>query len=170
MSVRLVLHLAAVHGLHVRVLDVEQAFVHGDLEEEIHTAPPPGLAQKFPQVPAEVWRLRRPLYGLKQAPRQWHAKLKSVLKSLGFNPIHGDPSLFVRKDSQNNWILVYVDDMLLVSQSDQALDQLRDQLKLHFPMKDLGQVSQYLGMEVTRDLGQERGLHRSVQICPGSAR
>ena len=65
--------------------------------------------------------------------------------------MHGDPSLFVRKDSQNNWVLVYVDDMLLVSKSDAALDKLRDQLRTHFPMKDLGALTLYVGMEVTRN-------------------
>lgn len=150
-SVRVVLHLAATLGLHVRVLDVEQAFVHGELEERVYMAPPPGLGEAYPFPTGEVWQLQKPLYGLKQAPRQWHEKLKGVLRKLGYVPAHGDPSLFVKTDAQGDWILVYVDDMLLLSKTEAALDRLRDQLKEEFPIKDLGDVGQYLGMEVARD-------------------
>ena len=114
-SVCLVLHLAAVLGLHARVLDVEQAFVHGELEEQIHMVPPPGLNGVMPTPADKVWRLKRPLYGLKQAPRQWHEKLKEVLLGLGFSPSHGDPSLFIKQSDDGCWVLVYVDDMLLMT-------------------------------------------------------
>lgn len=58
---------------------------------------------------------------------------------------------------------MYVDDVLLISPSEELLDRLREQMGAHFPLKDLGAVSQYLGMQVTRDwdaqeihLSQER--------------
>jgi hypothetical protein len=70
---RLLLHLAAVQGFHVQVMDVDQAFCHGDLEENIYMEPPPGLHSEGKGD--TVWKLCRLLYGLKQAPRQWHAKL-----------------------------------------------------------------------------------------------
>lgn len=144
---RLLLHLAAVLGYHAHVMDVDQAFLHGDLEEDIYMEPPPGLSKKA----GIVWKLLRPLYGLKQAPRQWHAKLKEVLGKIGFKPCKSDPSLFMYQDSDGFWILVYVDDMLLVCKSTELLEKFKQQLKTYFPMKDLGEVHQYLGMEVTRD-------------------
>jgi len=87
--------------------------------------------------PDMVWRLRRPLYGLKQAPRQWHAKIKGVLLSLGFKPTHGDASMFLKQEG-GIWILVYVDDLMLVSNSEKDLGTLKASLLQHFPMKDLG--------------------------------
>lgn len=97
-----------------------------------------------------VWRLRRPLYGLKQAPRQWQLKLKTVLADLGLKPSSSDPSLFVGQ-LQGTWLLVYVDDLLLVSDNEETLSTLKESLKAAFPMKDLGPIREYLGMEVHRD-------------------
>lgn len=147
---RLVLHLAATLGYHVRAMDVDQAFCHGDLTEEIYMEPPPvGLSEPVPA--GAVWKLKRPLYGLKQAPRQWHAKLRTVLQTMGFTPVPGEPSLFIHQDETGSWLLVYVDDLLLLSKSTARLDAFKEQLLHHFPMKDLGDVTQYLGMEVSRD-------------------
>lgn len=150
---RLLLHLAAQQDFHIRMMDVDQAFCQGDLEEDLHLEPPKGLpAAALPDD--QVWKLLRPLYGLKQAPRQWHAKLKEVLGKVGFRPVHGDSSLFMHRDSQGFWVLAYVDDLLLLSKSTELLDKLKEQLKEFFPMKDLGDVQHYLGMEVTRNWEQ----------------
>lgn len=169
-TVRFLLHLAAVLGFHVRVLDVDQAFVHGELEETIHMEPPAGLQGINFSAGDEVWRLQKPLYGLKEAPRQWHAKLKAVLGQLGYTPAHGDSSLFIKQGEKGEWVLVYVDDMLLVSPSEDMLSNLKTQLEEHFHVKDLGVVTQYLGMQVTRDgdkkefyLSQERYVHELLK-------
>jgi hypothetical protein len=166
-TARVLLHLAAALCLLVHVMDVDQAFLHGDLEEEIYMEPPPGLGTVDT---SKVWRLRRPLYGLKQSPRQWHSKLKGVLLELGFQPVHGDPSLFLYKGEGSLWILVYVDDLLLLSNSTAQLDRFKAAILKHFPMKDLGEVSTYLGIQVTRDLGkqeiylsQEKFVHEIVR-------
>jgi len=134
-SARMMLHLAATHDLSVHIMDVDQAFLHGELEEEVYMEPPPGMPGH--PGPDMVWRLRRPLYGLKQAPRQWHAKIKGVLLSLGFKPTHGDASMFLKQEG-GIWILVYVDDLMLVSNSEKDLGTLKASLLQHFPMKDLG--------------------------------
>jgi hypothetical protein len=109
--------------------------------------PPPGI---FAAQPGMVWRLKRPLYGLKQAPRQWHARLKEVLLNMGLKCSAHDPSLFISLTTSNTWILVYVDDLLLMAKDIDILQALKDKLKAQFPLKDLGPVSNYLGMEVSR--------------------
>lgn len=148
-TARVFLHLAAVKDMEVHAMDVDQAFLQGSLQEEIFMEPAPSM----PTPPGEnhVWKLRRPLYGLKQAPRQWHAKLKVALLQLGFKPSHGDPSLYIGETKSATWILVYVDDLLMACKDPQELSFLKDELKKHFPMKDLGEVSTYLGMELHRD-------------------
>jgi len=146
-TARLMLHLAAALDFHVHAMDVDQAFLQGDLEEEIYMEPPLGFA---PLTPGHVWRLHRPLYGLRQSPRQWHAKLKATLLKLGFKPSFGDPSLFVG-ECVGVWMLVYVDDLLIMSQSLHASQELKEALKAAFPMKDLGAVTSYLGMDISRD-------------------
>ena len=163
-TARVFLHLAASRDMEIDAMDVDQAFLQGELHEEIYMDPPPALPDS--PAPDMVWRLRKPLYGLKQSPRQWHAKLKIALLQLGFQPSHGDPSLYVGITSQGIWMLVYVDDMLLASEDPAELAALKHALKNLFPMKDLGSVKTYLGMDVTRDrdkrelyLSQERYIH-----------
>jgi hypothetical protein len=153
-TARVFFHVAAVKGMIVHAMDVDQAFLQGELEEEIYMEPPPGL----PDTPGPefVWKLKRPLYGLKQAPRQWHAKLKIALLQMGLKPSHSDPSLFIGDRENGSWILVYVDDLLLASTNEKDLQALKDQLKRVFPMKDLGEVSTYLGMEVSRDFNKRK--------------
>jgi len=74
-----------------------------------------------------------------------------VLEKLGFKASKTDPSLFMYQEASGFWILVYVDDMLLICKSTELLEKFKQQLKTFFPMKDLGDVHQYLGMEISRD-------------------
>ncbi|CAI7858938.1 unnamed protein product, partial [Closterium sp. NIES-54] len=97
-------------------------------------------------------KLCRPVYGLKQAPREWHAKLCSTLKDLGFRPSKVAPCLFIRTSPSAFYILVYVDDMLLATASHTDLKDVKDQLQQRLACTDLGEVRDYLGMEITRDL------------------
>jgi hypothetical protein len=149
--------------MEIHAMDVDQAFLQGDLEEELYMELPPIL----PAGPRDgsVWRLRKPIYGLKQAPRQWQAKLRSVLEGLGFHRCTSDPSLYLRVDASGVWLLVYVDDLLLASKDLAALQELKAALQARFPMKDLGPVHTYLGMTVIRDRAtKEISLSQSQYI------
>ncbi|CAI7808841.1 unnamed protein product [Closterium sp. NIES-53] len=108
-----------------------------------------GFPAPFP--PGTVWKLNRPVYGLKQAPREWHNKLKSTLGSLDFHPSTSDPSLFIRATSSRFFILVYVDDMILVTKDQTELAAAETALGEKLATKDLGKLTNYLGMEITRD-------------------
>jgi histone deacetylase 1/2 len=83
------------------------------------------------------------------------------LQSLGFSPSKADVSLFIYKHgSVTIYILVYVDDIIVVASSAQAADQLLVQLRQTFPVKDLGRLGFFLGIEVKH---QQDGLHLSQQ-------
>jgi histone deacetylase 1/2 len=92
-TVRLLLSLAVTRGWSLRQLDVQNAFLHGVLEEEVYMRQPPGFVD--PSCPQHLYRLEKALYGLKQAPCAWHARLGSVLRTHGFVPSTADTSLFL---------------------------------------------------------------------------
>jgi histone deacetylase 1/2 len=158
-TIRVILSLAVMQGWTMRQLDVDNAFLHGFLEEEVYMVQPPGYADK--NHPHYICKLEKSLYGLKQAPRAWFARLSSKLQSLGFTPSKADVSLFIYKHgSVTIYILVYVDDIIVVASSAQAADQLLVQLRQTFPVKDLGRLGFFLGIEVKH---QQDGLHLSQQ-------
>lgn len=100
----------------------------------------------------KVCRLLKSLYGLKQAPRQWFAKLRSVvLMKNGFTQSRNDYSLFTRvNESSFVAILAYVDNLILTGNDMKAISQAKSFLHKEFKMKDLGNLSYFLGIEVDR--------------------
>jgi hypothetical protein len=99
-------------GWHLRQLDIQNAFLHGVLEEEVFRRQPPGFEDSH--HPGNLCRLDKALYGLKQAPRAWHARISFVLTGLGFTPSTADTSLFILQRSDITlYLLVYVDDIIV---------------------------------------------------------
>ncbi|KAK1698531.1 hypothetical protein QYE76_015228 [Lolium multiflorum] len=144
-TIRVILSLAVTQGWHMRQLDV--AFLHGYLEEEVYMVQPSGFIDR--RHPQHVCKLEKSPYGLKQAPRAWFARLSGKLQELGFVPSKADVSLFIYSHKTVTiFMLVYVDDIIVVSSTVQAADQLLGQLRKEFPVKDLGTLSFFLGIEV----------------------
>jgi histone deacetylase 1/2 len=147
-TIRLLLSLAVTRGWSLRQLDVQNAFLHGVLEEEVYMRQPPGFVD--PDRPQHLCRLVKALYGLKQAPRAWYARLGSALRAHGFVPSTADTSLFIlQRPEITMYILVYVDDIILVSSSVAATNRLVLALSSDFAVKDLGKLHYFLGLEVT---------------------
>ena len=146
--VRLVLSLAASQGWHLHQLDVNIAFLHGDLHEEVYMKVSPGL---IVANPALVCKLQRSLYGLKQASRQWNAKLTSTLLDSGFQQSKADYFLFTKRSPTGlTIVLVYVDDLVLTGTNLVEIQQLKQSLDAKFGIKDLGILKYFLGFEVAR--------------------
>ncbi|CAL1363912.1 unnamed protein product [Linum trigynum] len=145
-SFRTLLAIAAVRRWKLLQMDVKNAFLHGELQEEIYMKPPPG----YPCPPGKVCRLRRALYGLKQAPRAWFATFSRTLQSSGFTSSAYDSALFIRRTSQGIIILLlYVDDMIITGDDLSGIADLQQFLSNNFDMKDLGSIRYFLGLEVT---------------------
>ena len=144
-TVRCILAIAASKGWSLYQLDVNNAFLHGDLHEEVYMRLPPG----HPHLPDQVCKLRKSLYGLKQASRQWFAKLTHELTHQGFNQSRNDHSLFIRKTASGVIIAaVYVDDIVLTGTDQLGIHNLKHHLHHVFGIKDLGLLHYFLGFEV----------------------
>ncbi|CAL1360108.1 unnamed protein product [Linum trigynum] len=147
-TVRCVLALAAKLGWFLHQLDVNNAFLHGDLEEEVYMRVPQGFARPGDD---RVCRLRKSLYGLKQASRNWYTKFTNALVGFGFTMSKADPSLFTFCHGDIFLVaLIYVDDIILGGTSLPTIQRVKDFLHQQFSIKDLGTLKYFLGVEVSR--------------------
>jgi hypothetical protein len=135
----------------ILVLDVDDLFLTGDLEEEIYMQQPQGYEVKAKEK--LVCRLKKSLYGLKQAPRQWYLKFDSFMAEQGYSRCHSDHCIYFKRLDDGSYIILslYVDDMLVAGSNMQEINVLKRKLANSFAMKDLGAAKQILGMRITRD-------------------
>jgi hypothetical protein len=99
--------------------------------------------------PYHVCKMDKALYGLKQAPRAWYSWLSSKLIELGFKPSKSDTSLFIySRNGVTIFMLIYVDDIIVTSSSPDAVTTLLKDLRTDFALKDLGELSYFVGIEV----------------------
>lgn len=146
-SIRLLFALAARFGLRIQQMDVDTAFLYGNLDEEIFMEQPPGFVEE-----GLVCRLRRSLYGLKQAPRVWYQVIDEFFRSIGLERSAADPAVYIegsRAEGEFPLIVaIYVDDLIIVHKDLKKIDKVKEALNSRFNMKDLGEVKNLLGMEV----------------------
>ncbi|KAH9793691.1 retrovirus-related pol polyprotein from transposon RE1 [Citrus sinensis] len=151
-TVRVVISLAVMKQWEIRQVDVNNAFLNGELTEEVFMDQPAGFVNN--QKPEFVCKLHKSLYGLKQAPRAWYEKLKSCLLQWDFVNSRADSSLFIKKTSNFMiMVLIYVDDILITGPDSAALETFITELSRVFALKDLGNLSYFLGIEVLYDAG-----------------
>ena len=111
-------------------------------------APPEGYAEFLPAPPAPIptmLRLLKTLYGLKQAPYVWYTEINGFLRSFGLVRSSQDHNLYV---SQDLIVLLYVDDILILAAGVSGVSLLKQPLSGHYSMVDLGEICQYLGMQI----------------------
>ena len=148
-SVRTFLEVASVRRWELHQMDVHNAFLHGDLEEEVYMKPPTGFCTETPGL---VCRLRKSIYGLRQSPRCWFSKLRTSLLTYGFSQSKSDYSMFSMRTGTGSeiYILVYVDDLIIGGNDHDDIIRFKEYLGKCFHMKDLGGLKYFLGLEVAR--------------------
>lgn len=113
------------------------------------------------------------LYGLKQAPRQWNKCFDQVMVKIGFMKSEYDLCVYLKKlrDQEYIYLLLYVDDMLLVAKNMLDISRVKKMLNQEFDMKDLGPAKRILGMDIKRDraggvlkLSQSKYLKKILQV------
>ena len=146
-SWKALLAIGCLRDIEIELSDVDTAFLNAQLKQEVWVEQPHEFVIDGTEHMA--CRLNEALYGLKQSAREWFDTLKEVLKRMGFRGIQKDQSVYVNGDRAI--IATYVDDILIMANSQRAMAKIKAQLSEHFSMKHLGPTTSYLGMEVIRD-------------------
>jgi hypothetical protein len=153
-SLRTMLAMAAHKKMKLFQMDVNTAFLQGELtEDNIFMELPEMLKteENKGEQNSKVCKLNKAIYGLKQASRVWNKKLDTELKSIGFSQSESDPCVYImNQGSDTIFLLVYVDDLMAASTSDKIWIKIKDMLKQRFDMKDLGELKWCLGMSVEK--------------------
>jgi hypothetical protein len=149
-TIRCILALGAALDLEIHQMDVQTAFLNGELEEDIYMSQPHGFEEKdFEHL---VCKLKKSLYGLKQSPRAWYQRIDSFFTKEGFTRSEADHSLYIKQTSEYLLIvLIYVDDLIILASLLEKLAWLKAKLNAEFKMSDLGELMYCLGVEFKRD-------------------
>ena len=124
-SICLLLSMAAMSSWPLYQLDIKNAFLHGDLIEEVYMEQPPGfVAQRESGL---ICKLRHSLYGLKQSPRAWFDNFSSVVQAFGMTRSTSHHSVFYHHTSSRQCIypIVYVDDIVITGSDQDGIRKLK---------------------------------------------
>ncbi|WZZ36046.1 hypothetical protein YC2023_019447 [Brassica napus] len=148
-TIRILLSLAVNLEWDLWQMDVKNAFLQGELEDEVYMRPPPGMEDMV--KPGNVLRLKKAIYGLKQSSRAWYHKLSTTLNGRGFVKSEADHTLFTLTSKQGIVvILIYVDDIIITGSDKEGIISTKVFLKSTFDIKDLGELKYFLGIEICR--------------------
>ena len=146
-SFRIVMALVAHFDLKLHQMDVKTAFLNGDLHESVYMAQPEGFVMEGKEQLG--FKLKKSIYGLKQASKQCYLKFDEVIKKSGSVEYVVDNCTYIKIKGSSFIILVlYVDDILSASSDKNLLYETKEFLSLNFDMKDLGDASYVLGIEI----------------------
>ena len=150
-SFRIILALAAQHGLFLRQVDVVGAFLNGEMHDEIFMRQPEGFALDGQEH--KVCKLNTALYGLKQAGMIWNQNLDDFLvNTLAFRRTRADPCVYIFTRDRSKVILgVHVDDILLAHNDEALCNEIVAEFSKKWEITDLGKPSQLLGLRITRE-------------------
>lgn len=148
-SFRFVIAFANQYNLLVHHMDVKTAFLNGNLKEEIYMKVPEGVSCEN----GYVCKLNKALYGLKQAARCWFEIFEQSLKEKGFQNSSVDRCIYVLNKGniqKNIYVVLYVDDLVIISANKTTIDNFKKYLMSKFKMTDLHEINLFLGIKITR--------------------
>ncbi|GJZ88812.1 retrovirus-related pol polyprotein from transposon TNT 1-94 [Tanacetum coccineum] len=139
-TIRIFIANAASKIMIIYQMDVKNAFLNGELKEEVCVSQPEGFVD--PDHPTHVYRLKKALYGLKKSPRVWYNTLFRFLLDNKFSKGVVDPTLFTRKTGKHILLVqIYVDDIIFSSTDPNVCDIFSKEMSLKFQMTMMRQIS-----------------------------
>lgn len=163
-TLRVLLSVANHFNYPMHQMDVKSAFLNGNLNEEIYMQQP----ECFTNDQSKVCKLQKSIYGLKQASRMWNERFKTVMIFNGFKQCYADNCLYIKFELNIiSYVLLYVDDLLIVSSNNSKINDIKIMLMNEFEMTSVEKVDTFLGIHIERDnknciikLDQERYLKK----------
>lgn len=150
---RLFVIIATKYNLPIYQMDVTGAFLYGEINENVYVSLPEGAYSGD----NNIVKLKKSLYGLKSSPKSWNNKVNSVIIREGFIRSKCDPCLYKKCSGESKiFILIYVDDLLIFGTNECEVTNMKNILHKEFKMKDLGLISDFLGINVKQNF--ENGI------------
>lgn len=145
-SLRILLALAVERSWPVHQIDITAAYLNGSLDETIFMEQPAVFCEGSRD---DVCLLKKSLYGLRQSGRQWNVRLDEFLKKEGLTRSKADPCVYF--DNEKNIIVgVYVDDIVIIAESEEKIKLFKGSIGGEFEVKDLGEAHHILSMGIRR--------------------
>ncbi|KAJ9541655.1 hypothetical protein OSB04_028161 [Centaurea solstitialis] len=163
-SIRILMAISAYFNYEIWQMDVKTAFLNGKLTEDVYMEQPEGFED--PKNPNKVCKLLKSIYGLKQASRSWNLHFDERIKEFGFTKSEFEPCVYTKfSGSIVTFLVLYVDDILLIGNDVPTLQSVKSWLSKCFQMKDLGEAAYILGIKIYRNRSRRLiGLSQSTYI------
>ncbi|KAJ9537911.1 hypothetical protein OSB04_030644 [Centaurea solstitialis] len=163
-SIRILMAISAYFNYEIWQMDVKTAFLNGKLTEDVYMEQPEGFED--PKNPNKVCKLLKSIYGLKQASRSWNLHFDERIKKFGFAKSEFEPCVYTKfSGSIVTFLVLYVDDILLIGNDVPTLQSVKEWLSKCFQMKDLGEAAYILGIKIYRNRSKRLiGLSQSTYI------
>ncbi|KAJ9556642.1 hypothetical protein OSB04_011256 [Centaurea solstitialis] len=163
-TIRILMAISAYFNYEIWQMDVKTAFLNGKLTEDVYMEQPEGF--KDPKNPNKVCKLLKSIYGLKQASRSWNLHFDERIKEFGFAKSEFEPCVHTKfSGSIVTFLVLYVDDILLIENDVPTLQGVKSWLRKCFQMKDLGEAAYILGIKIYRNRSKRLiGLSQSTYI------
>ena len=148
LTMKILLSYCCNNGLLIEQMDVQTAFLNGEIISEVYVNQPEG----YEKGNNKVYKLLKSLYGLRESPRSWYECFNKFMTELSFEHSNYDYCLYINKIKKEKiFILLFVDDILICSKNQESIDEIKLKLCKGFDMKDLGKVKNYVGINIDYD-------------------
>jgi hypothetical protein len=148
-SIWILLAIAAYFDYEIWQMDVKTAFLNGNIEEELYIVQSEGFVD--PCDANKVCKLERSIYGLQQASQSWNLHFDEVIKGFGFVQNTEESCVYKKMSGSSiSFLVLYVDDILLIVNDVQMLNSVKEYLNNNFSMKDMGEAAYVLGIKIYR--------------------
>jgi hypothetical protein len=163
-SIRIILAIVAYFDYEIWQMGVKTTFLNGNLEEDVYMIQPEGFVD--PNNAGKICKLKKSIYGLKQASRSWNICFDEAVKGFGFRQNDEEPCVYKKESgSAVVFLILYVDDILLIGNDIPMLQSVKTSLNNTFSMKDLGKATYILGIKIYRDRSKRLiGLSQDTYI------